>query len=180
MILKLSIWNVWLLSLPFFIAGIFIMCAKKDIAQRMSDMTGYTGKEKFFTVTASMAPYPFMAATVWTPFTPSLLLLSFGASFYLVGMVLFVISLKAIIQTPHNALFSAGPYRFSRNPLYVAATIVFFGICLVTANFVFFGYLAVAVILQHFMILAEERICIEKYGAAFESYMQTVPRYLFF
>jgi protein-S-isoprenylcysteine O-methyltransferase Ste14 len=107
-------------------------------------------------------------------------LLSFGASFYLVGMVLFVISLKAIIQTPHNALFSAGPYRLSRNPLYVAATIVFFGICLVTANFVFFGYLAVAVILQHFMILAEERICIEKYGAAFESYMQTVPRYLFF
>ncbi len=64
--------------------------------------------------------------------------------------------------------------------MYVAATIVFIGICFVTSNIVLAIYLAAAVLLQHFMILADERICIEKYGEAFKSYMKRVPRYLFF
>jgi protein-S-isoprenylcysteine O-methyltransferase Ste14 len=119
-----------------------------------------------------------MLATVWTPFTPVLPHLCLGLLLYVVGMTLFAASLKVIVQTPHDHLFSSGPYRFSRNPLYMAATIVFAGICLATADPVLAGYLAIAVWLQHFMILAEERICREKYDIAFESYMQRVPRYL--
>ena len=93
-------------------------------------------------------------------------------------MALFASTLRVIVQTPSDQPFSAGPYCFSRNPLYVAATIVYVGICLATANPVLAGYLAIAVWLQHFMILAEERICREKFGVVFESYMKRVPRYL--
>jgi protein-S-isoprenylcysteine O-methyltransferase Ste14 len=93
-------------------------------------------------------------------------------------MVLFASTHKVIKQTPYDQTFSTGPYRLSRNPLYVAATLVFAGICLATANPLLAGYLAFAVLLQHFMILAEERICREKYGNAFEGYMKRVPRYL--
>jgi len=179
-IFRLSIWNAWLMSLPFFALGVFLMVMKKDIAKRMSDMTGYSAQEKFFTVVASIAPYPFMLATVWTPFTDMLPLLGVGVALYLLGMALFAVSLKIIIQTPPDEPFSIGPYRFSRNPLYVAATIVFMGICIATANIVLAVYLAIAVLPQHFMILAEERICREKYGAAFEKNLHQVPRYLLF
>jgi protein-S-isoprenylcysteine O-methyltransferase Ste14 len=175
-----GIWNAWLLSLPFFAIGAFLMVMKKDIAKRMSDMTGYNAKEKFFTVAASIAPYPFMLATVWTPFTAKLPLLCIGVALYLLGMALFTVSLNIVIQTPPDEPFSIGPYRFSRNPQYVAATIVFMGICMATANIVLAVYMVViAVLPQHSMILAEERICREKYGMAFESYMKRVPRYLF-
>jgi protein-S-isoprenylcysteine O-methyltransferase Ste14 len=177
--LKPSVWNAWLLSLPFFAIGVLFMGMKTDIAKRMSDMTGYTAREKSVTVAASIAPYPFMVATVWTPFTPMLFLLCLGMSLYIIGMALFAMSLKVIIRTPQDELFNSGPYRFTRNPLYVAATIVFMGICLATANIVLAGYLAIAVILQHFMILAEERVCMQKYGKAYETYMQKVPRYLY-
>ena len=179
-IFRLSIWNAWLMSLPFFALGVFLMVMKKDIAKRMSDMTGYSSKEKFFTVVASIAPYPFMLATVWTPFTAKLPLLVIGVALYLLGMTLFAVSLKILIKTPPDEPFSVGPYRFSRNPLYLAATIVFMGICIATANIVLAGYLAIAVLPQHFMILAEERVCREKYGAAFEKYLHQVPRYLLF
>ncbi len=175
---EIGIWNAWLLSLPFFILAASLLGMKKDIVQRMSDMAGYSAKEKFFTIAASLAPYPFMLATVWTPFTPILPLLCLGLLFSVVGMVLFAASLKVIVQTPHDQPFSAGPYRFSRNPLYVAATIVFAGTCMATANVVLVGFLAIAVLLQHFMILAEERACRGKYGDAFERYLRTVPRYL--
>ena len=173
-----GICNAWLLALPFIALGMIFMGMKKEIAKRMSDMTGYSAKEKFFTVAASIAPYPFMLATVWTPFTSVLPLLYIGVALYLLGMALFAVSLKIIIQTPPDEPFSVGPYRFSRNPLYVAATIVFLGICFATANIMLAVYLAIAVLPQHFMILAEERVCREKYGIAFENYMKRVPRYL--
>jgi protein-S-isoprenylcysteine O-methyltransferase Ste14 len=176
---KLSIWNAWLLSLPFFAFGVFFMGLKKDVAKRMADMTGYSVREKVFTVTASIAPYLFMIATVWTPFVDRPLMVGIGISFYIIGMVLFAASLRVIVQTPQDKPFSSGPYRFSRNPLYVAATMVFMGICLSTSNGILFLYLAITIFPQHFMILAEERICREKYGPTFENYLKRVPRYLF-
>jgi hypothetical protein len=39
---RLSVWNAWILSLPFFALVILFMGMKKDMAKRMSDMTGYT------------------------------------------------------------------------------------------------------------------------------------------
>jgi protein-S-isoprenylcysteine O-methyltransferase Ste14 len=176
---ELGIGNAWLLSLPFFILMTFSVVTKKEIVRRMSDMTGFTTREKFFTAAASSAPYPFMIATVWVPLTSIRPLLYLGILTSVLGMALCAASLKVIMRTRPGEPFQSGPYRFSRNPLYVSATAVFIGICLATANIVLAGYLAIAVMLQHFMILAEERICTEKYGNFFENYLKKVPRYLF-
>jgi protein-S-isoprenylcysteine O-methyltransferase Ste14 len=175
---EIGIWNAWLMTIPFLVIMICMVGRRKNIAKRMSDMRGYTAGEKAVTVAASLAPYPFMVATVWAPLTSNLLLLGIGTMFYLIGLYLLAASLKVIIKTPPDEPFTAGPYRFSRNPLYVSATIVFMGMCLATTNLIFATYLAIAIFLQHFMILAEERVCKEKYGLAFESYMQGVPRYV--
>jgi len=175
---ELSIWNAWPLSAAFFVVGMFFMGMRKEMAKRMSNMTGYSRKEKLFTILASIAPYPFMIATIWTPFTKSLALLCLGILLYIFGMALFIVSLKVIIETSHDELFRTGPYRFTRNPVYVSATIIFLGTSIATANGILVLYLAVATLLQHLMILAEERICREKYGLSFEIYMKNVPRYL--
>lgn len=176
---ELGLGNAWLLSLPFLILVTLMVGMRKDIIKRMSDMTGYTTREKFFTVSASISPYPFMIATIWVPLISIPLLLFFGLLIYILGMALCAASLKVIIKTPPDEPFTAGPYRFSRNPMYVSSTAVFIGICMATANLVLLGYLAISVMLQHFMILAEERMCKEKYGWAFEGYLRKVPRYLF-
>ncbi len=176
--------NAWLMSLlficvPLFTLAVFGKAGKnRAIAKRMSDMTGFTVKEKAFTVLSSISPYPFLLATVWTPFTSIYPMLCLGLMLYIAGMAVFAASLKAIIEAPPDQPFSGGPYRISRNPVYVGATLVFAGICAATANVFLAGYLGVAVWLQHFMILAEERICREKYGKVFESYLNNVPRYL--
>lgn len=176
---ELGIWNAWLLSLPFLMLVTFMVGMKKDLIKRMSDMTGYTAREKFFTVSASISPYPFIIVTIWVPLISNKVLLFFGLLIYLLGLALCAASLRVIIKTQPDEPFAAGPYRFSRNPMYLSSTIVFLGICLATANLVLLGYLALSVWLQHFMILAEERICREKYGGAYEGYLRQVPRYLF-
>lgn len=175
---RLGILNAWLLSLPFFLLVTLMAGTKREAVRRMSDMAGYTAKEKIITVCASLSPYPFMIATVWAPFTSLPPLLCLGLLVYILGMALLAASINVIISTPQDKPFMAGPYRISRNPMYVSATAVFIGICLATANLVLAGYVAAMTVLQHFMILAEERICGLKYGAQFDSYRSKVPRYL--
>jgi len=170
--------NGWLLCLPLLAQMVYVVTAKKEVARRMSDMTGYTAKEKLFTVSASIAPYPFMLATAWTPFTSFLPLLWIGLLMYVFGTVLFFLTLKVIVGAEPGKLFLDGPYRVSRNPLYVAATAVFLGICTATANILLFVYLVLSVLLQHWMILAEERMCKQRFPASYERYMKEVPRYL--
>ena len=176
--LKLGILNLWILLIPFIVISIYIPIFRTDIAKRMSDMTGYTSKEKMFTVIASIMPYPFLILTIWLPFSGSLLYLISGFLFYLTGMIMFISSVKVIVQTPENELFNKGPYRFSRNPMYTSAAMIFTGISLLSGYPSLLIYLLVMFIFQHLMVLAEERICKEKFGTSYIEYMKSIPRYL--
>lgn len=172
--------NAWLLGVPFILPAFFVGAARKDIAKRMSDMTGYSTGEKAFTIAASIAPYPFLVATFYTPFTSLKPLFYCGIALYGIGIAAFYAAIWVIANTSPDGLFSVGVYRHSRNPMYVAASLVLFSICLVTANLLLFVYFIVLLILQHFMILAEERTCLQKYGALYQEYRDGTPRYLLF
>ncbi len=171
--------NAWWLCIPILGGGMYIWAMHKSIAKRMADMTGYTNNEKFFTISASLLPYLFMAITIWTSFTSIKALFYVGAAVYIVGLLLYVTTLRIFIISPAEKMLTDGPFRVSRNPMYVSATTMFLGICIVTTSALLFVILAVMVILQHLMILAEERACIIKWGVQYDSYMTKVPRYLF-
>jgi protein-S-isoprenylcysteine O-methyltransferase Ste14 len=175
---ELGLFNAWLLCVPLLIAGVWIAGTRRDVAKRMSDMTGYSAREKLFTVVASLAPYPFMLLTVWTPFTSTTGLLMAGIGLYLTGMGFFVSTIRAFSAAPPHQVILRGPYRLSRNPLYVSNALVFLGLCLVTANPVLLALLVALLIPQHFMILAEERACVRQYEASYLHYAKTIPRYL--
>jgi protein-S-isoprenylcysteine O-methyltransferase Ste14 len=172
--------NAWILCVPFLVPAFLIGALRKDIAKRMSDMTGYEGNEKIVTIAASLAPYPFMITTVWAPFSSIKSLFIAGLIVYSVGILAFYATIYVFATTPPDKPLSAGVYLFSRNPMYVSATFVFLGICMITANLLLFAFLVIVVVLQHFMILAEERICRLKYGESYQEYFEKVPRYLFF
>ncbi|HEX9023731.1 MAG TPA: methyltransferase [Geobacteraceae bacterium] len=172
--------NAWLLAVPFLFPAFFFGIARQDVARRMADMSGYSAREKAFTVAASLAPYPFLIATIWTPFTTSMPFFYCGLVLYGIGLVMFYAAVRAFAAAVPDRTLSAGIYRLSRNPMYVGAALVFLGICLVTASVLLFSCLIIIMVLQHFMILAEERVCRQKYGAAYEKYFAGVPRYLRF
>ncbi len=82
-----------------------------------------------------------MLATVWTPFTSLKAALYSGLVLSMTGLAVFLATLRVFIVTPPDASFSRGPYRIFRNPLYVAATMVFLSICVVTMNPLLFVWL---------------------------------------
>ncbi len=176
--LVLGFWNAWLLCAPMLIIGMLAVLPHKQVAKRLSDMTGYGIREKLFTVTASLLPYVFVAISTLAP------LASFGA--WLVAGVLvsslgtagFLATLGVFSKTPLDQPILSGPYRFSRNPLYVSATLVFLGACIATGNPLLSATLLAMLVVQHPMILAEERACARRYGDAYAAYCERTARYL--
>jgi protein-S-isoprenylcysteine O-methyltransferase Ste14 len=78
-----------------------------------------------------------------------------------------------------SALITTGPFRFSRNPMYLGALIAVFGLCIclgATSSFVFPVIYAVAI--DRFMILPEERLMARQFGAAYFDYRRRVRRWL--
>jgi protein-S-isoprenylcysteine O-methyltransferase Ste14 len=80
---------------------------------------------------------------------------------------------------PTTAIVSEGPFRFSRNPLYVGGTSFFIGLSLAIGT----GWGCVllvpfALILHYGIILPEERYLEQKFGDSYLTYKRAVRRYL--
>ena len=80
---------------------------------------------------------------------------------------------------PPKELVTTGPYRYVRNPIYVGAACIFLG------HFLWFGYWALliypllAFIGAHlFVVWYEEPALKRRFGASYEEYLKSVPRWI--
>jgi len=80
---------------------------------------------------------------------------------------------------PTPSLIFEGPYRFTRNPMYVGLTLLEIGLGLLLDN-VWVSALALpALAIVHFMaVLPEERYLSGKFGDSYRNYLGRVRRYL--
>lgn len=84
-----------------------------------------------------------------------------------------------VLIRPAATLVVSGPYRFTRNPMYV-------GLALLTVAFALFLntwwivllLVSVLLIMQRFVIMPEERYLRRRFGAEYEAYMRRVRRWL--
>lgn len=108
----------------------------------------------------------------------SMLWFGFGILCYLFGLFLCAVSIVHFSFPSDEGLNTNGIYHFSRNPMYVAYFICFSGMALLTRSWVLFGLVLIFQISAHWIILAEERECIQKFGDSYEKYMREVRRYI--
>lgn len=80
---------------------------------------------------------------------------------------------------PTPALIFDGPYRFTRNPMYLGITLFLVGLG-AASSVLWISILAVpALAIVHYLaVLPEERYLSEKFGAAYAGFVERVPRYL--
>lgn len=113
---------------------------------------------------------------------PGLVFVGFGTIgvlwFWFVHMRKVIAVEKVVLQFTPDYLVTDGPYRYSRNPMYLAVLIiwfgwaVFFGSLLVLAGS-FFGWL----LLNFVVIPREERGLAARHGEHYRSYVKRVPRW---
>jgi protein-S-isoprenylcysteine O-methyltransferase Ste14 len=80
---------------------------------------------------------------------------------------------------PAEALVLSGPYRYTRNPMYVSLALLTIGCGLLLATWWPIVLLVpTLVIVQRFVILPEERYLRRRFGTAYDAYTRQVRRWL--
>lgn len=82
-------------------------------------------------------------------------------------------------EGPSTSLIERGPFRVTRNPLYISISLIHAGICLFANALWPLLFLAPALLaIRHFVIAREERYLLQRFGADYESYCRRVRRWL--
>jgi protein-S-isoprenylcysteine O-methyltransferase Ste14 len=128
--------------------------------------------------------YP-VNAWVWSPLRTGLrvlgaVVLCLGAA----GFAWMVVTMKKA-RTPINnyrtpiALVESGPFRRTRNPMYLFGSIAYAGLALVLVELWALALLAVVFALTHYgVVLREEAFLERRFGDRYRQYMARVPRWL--
>ncbi len=107
------------------------------------------------------------------------LLLGIGLYFWCAGAFTFIgKGTPAPIDAP-KILVVEGPYRWVRNPMYLAVFSVVIGEAILFRSFLLVGYaLLVAMVVHLFVVFVEEPSLRHQFGASYETYLRTVSRWL--
>jgi len=110
-----------------------------------------------------------------------------GFALVVAGIVPIVAGRRALLAAETNinpfkpslAIVTSGPFRFTRNPLYLGVTLVYCGLGLVSNTWWCFVLLVPVLLLIHFGVVArEERYLERKFGDSYRDYRVRVRRYL--
>lgn len=101
-----------------------------------------------------------------------------GVIVYVAGTILLIGSVVNFATPSRSGINQKGLYRLSRNPMYVAYFLFFIGCAMLTQSLVLLAFILVFQITSHWIILSEERWCIEKFGDEYRQYMERVRRYI--
>jgi protein-S-isoprenylcysteine O-methyltransferase Ste14 len=105
--------------------------------------------------------------------------ISAGVLAHLAHLAMKRVGTNVLPTQPTLALATDGPYRFSRNPLYIAAIGVYLGVTLWVNGLAPLLLMLPMMCLLHWgIVLREERYLKSKFGNAYQSYQQTVRRWL--
>ncbi|MBI1250466.1 MAG: isoprenylcysteine carboxylmethyltransferase family protein [Alphaproteobacteria bacterium] len=81
--------------------------------------------------------------------------------------------------TPTNAIVDSGPYRFTRNPMYLGMALAYLGLAIGADSLVALALLfPVLLIIQFGVIAREERYLEGKFGAPYRAFKARVRRWL--
>lgn len=121
------------------------------------------------------------------PFLPRALALPLGASLVVLAIGLFAYSAAKFraagtpvpARKPTTVIVRTGPYRFSRNPIYLAFSLLQLGIAAWANSLWLLATLVCAVALIHFVVIPREEQYLERrFGAQYLDYKASVRRWL--
>ena len=176
---EIGLWNGWILMLLYFLMTyVPAYLSNKKKAKKAFSSPSYNKKEKNIYFIIEAIYFISLIYTIFLPLKLGTAWLYAGLFIYLLGMIMNALAVMSFATTPLDKPVTKGVYRISRNPFYFGYILICIGIGLACVSWVFLIYSVVYMILQHILVIPEERICLEKYGDTYREYMNKTPRYI--
>jgi protein-S-isoprenylcysteine O-methyltransferase Ste14 len=171
--------TAFLLMIPlFFIRFGLLGMINRDALSRAAFFAPLEGKEKtaylFYQVSNIFIILYSFFLKIQTE--PSLFFI--GLFVYISGVSILTVSTVNFAKPKQSGINMNGIYKISRNPMYIGYFMYFLGCVLLTHSLVLLLSLLVFQISTHWIILSEERWCINNFGNEYINYMNKVRRYI--
>jgi protein-S-isoprenylcysteine O-methyltransferase Ste14 len=100
-----------------------------------------------------------------------------GLPIALVGVVTYAMVIVSFATNPiGKEPVTTGLYRYSRHPMYITQLVMFIGVGIASASWLFLLLTIVYRAPSLIYVGSEEHICVEKYGDAYRQYMERTPK----
>ena len=179
---EISWWNTWILMLGFLLHVPFmqLMGNLMKTGSIMAKMGGapVSEKEKRVNLIATVIYYLLIVLSVFLPLRFGTAWFYCGIAAWFVGMTVLILSIVSVAKTPTGRVFTTGPYRFSRHPLYLALSAVFIGAGLASASWLFLLLAGLYSVLLMIHVDSEEQECLALFGDTYRNYARRTPRWI--
>jgi protein-S-isoprenylcysteine O-methyltransferase Ste14 len=176
-------WNAWIVLVAFYVASFVpFMLAPETTEARME------GEPSWRETGPGMRAATIITHGVLMPLAPlyGLFVPLERGTWWLflglaVGAVAVVMALTASLsfsRAPLDEPITHGVYACSRHPMYVAGVTIYLAVGLAATSWVFLACAAIELVAWWFAVPEEERTMLAKYGAAYEEYRRTTPRWV--
>ena len=176
----IGVWNAWLLMIwlliPFFLVPLKVIPEGRE---KGSDFTVEFSRTQKSAIRSMHILY--LLSIVYSIFVPLKLGTGWfhaGLAIYLLGLASYVMVWVGFATTPPDKLITKGIYRYSRNPMHLSQVVIYLGVGIATASWVFLLLTALFLVQVILSVIEEERFCLERYGDAYREYMNRTPRWL--
>jgi len=177
---EIGLWNAWIfmlvdaLTLPVFLR----IVRNRQSPSPEKAMAGMSRAEKIILYGSKALYVPALIYSIFLPLKLGTLWFYIGLPITLIGLIAGVVVLVNWATTPSDEPVIRGLYRYSRHPMYVAAFVMYIGLGIACASWVFLLFAVVITVVSFVYADAEEQLTLEMYGDAYHEYMDRTPRYI--
>ena len=180
---EIGISNAWIFTAAFFTLLFLPLqlvpaISKNATTRSLSTTVPLNGIEKIIDILIVVIMVLLVIYSIFLP-------LQLGTAWFYVGLCVCALAFipGAIttvnwLTTPLSEPVTKGIYRYSRHPIYLVQALMFIGIGIISASWVFILLSVVRTISTFIIAIPEERFCLEKYGNIYQEYMNRTPRWI--
>ena len=174
---EIGVWNAWIFMLYNFLPMPILMLVHREVMREEMKPHSETERKLY-----SPMWIIWLAAVIYSIFLPMRLGTMWfyvGLPISVVGLIAFTAVIVSFITNPiDKGPLTKGLYRYSRHPMYITQLVMFIGVGIACASWVFLLFTVVYTILSFVFAIPEERRCLEMYGDAYREYMNKTPRWI--
>ena len=177
---QIGIWNAWILTV---VDALTIPIFLRIVKNRQSPspekaMAGMSRVEKIILYASKVMFVPVLIYSIFVPLKLGTMWFYIGLPITSIGLIAGVTVLVNWATTRPDEPVTRGLYRYSRHPMYGAAFLMYVGLGIACASWVFLLFAVVFTVVSFVYANAEEQLTLEMYGDSYREYINRTPRYI--
>ena len=177
---EIGLWNAWIftvvdaLTIPVFLR----IVKNRQSPSPEKAMAGMSRVEKIILYASKVMFVPVLIYSIFVPLKLGTMWFYIGLPITLIGLIAGVMVLVNWATTPPDEPVTRGLYRYSRHPMYVAAFLMYVGLGIACASWVFLLFAVAFTVVSFVYANAEEQLTLEMYGDSYREYINRTSRYV--